>query len=60
MSVDTDRLRRVERSLAELETDSHPARLKEGLLSALRRERDSLVAATERPDQEKPRRLGRG
>ena len=55
MSDDTERLRRVERSLADLEADSRPERLKEGLLSALRKERDSLKASAP-PAKKKPRR----
>lgn len=55
MSDDTERLRRIERSLAELEADSRPARLKEGLLSALREERDSLKASRQ-PAEKKPHR----
>jgi hypothetical protein len=46
MSGDSERLRRIERSISQLEADSRPARLKEGLLSALRKERDSLKAST--------------
>jgi hypothetical protein len=55
MSADTERLRRIERSLAELEADSRPARHKEGLLSALRKERDSLKFSKP-PAKQKPRR----
>ena len=45
MSTNSERLRRIERSIAELQADGRPARLKEGLLTALRRERDSLKAS---------------
>ncbi len=55
MSDNTDRLRRIEKSISELEADNRPARLKEGLLSALRKERDSLKASTP-PAKKKPRR----
>jgi hypothetical protein len=55
MSDDAARLRRIERSLADLEADSRPEGFKEGLLSALRKERDTLKNSL-RPADEKPRR----
>jgi hypothetical protein len=42
-----ERLARVQRSIAEVEADGRPARLKILLLTALRRERDALLAPQE-------------
>ena len=42
-----ERLARVQRSIAEVEADGRPARLKILLLTALRRERDALLARQE-------------
>ena len=42
-----ERLARVQRSIAEVEADGRPARLKILLLAALRRERDALLAPQE-------------
>jgi hypothetical protein len=39
-----ERLARVQRSIAEVEADGRPARLKILLLTALHRERDALLA----------------
>ena len=41
------RLARVQRSIAEVEADGRPPRLKILLLTALRRERDALLAPQE-------------
>jgi hypothetical protein len=51
-----ERLARVQRSIAEVEADGRPARLKIALLTALRRERDALSAAqgVDLPATEKP------
>ena len=42
-----ERLARVQRSIAEVEADGRPARLRILLLTALRRERDALLAPQE-------------
>jgi hypothetical protein len=42
-----ERLARVQRSIAEVEADGRPAGLKILLLTALRRERDALLARQE-------------
>lgn len=53
----TDRLRRIDRAIAELEAEKRPAWRADALLAALRRERQSLVApAGAAPDPTKPRR----
>jgi hypothetical protein len=44
-----DRLSRLERSIADVEGDGRPARIKDALLAALRKERDLLVALGRRP-----------
>jgi hypothetical protein len=54
----TDRLARVEKSIADVQSDCRPPGIKQSLLAALRKERDALKAAAHPPEtaMNKPRR----